>query len=91
MDTEIIAWLNGVSTAIFRLAAMLFAILNLAAVGVVVGTRSRAVVNRWTSPWLAANFVLLGAGLGVSLLASLAKVAVRAIAAAGGVFVPITD
>jgi len=84
MQEPIIAFLNQVGGTVFQIAAMLFLGVNVAAAAVVAVTRSREVVNRWTSPWLAVNLALLGAGIGVPLLAGIAKVAVLAIAGAGG-------
>jgi len=84
MEAQIVSWLSGISSTVFRIAATLFVVVNLAAVAAVVTTRSRDLVNRWSSPWLATNLLLLGAGLGVPLLAAMAKVAVRAMAAMGG-------
>jgi hypothetical protein len=91
MEAQILGWLDGLSGTVFRVAAILFVLVNAGAAGVVAATRSRAVVNRWTSPWLAANAILLGAGLGTPLVAGLAKLAVRAIATAGGLLVGPTE
>lgn len=83
MDVAVIEWLNGVSGTVVRVAATLFVLLNGAAVGLVAIRRDRALVQRWTSPWLAANLLLLGAGIGIPTLASLAKLVVYAFAGAG--------
>lgn len=79
MDAEITTWLNSVSGFVFRTSAVLFVVVNVAAIGLLVSTRSRALVQRWTSPWLAVNLVLLGAGAGVPLVAGIAKAAVAAL------------
>jgi hypothetical protein len=50
------------------------------AVAVVVQTRSREFVNRWTGRIVAANVLLLGTGLGVPMTAYLARSVVIAIA-----------
>jgi hypothetical protein len=65
---------------VFRTCLALFAVLNVGAVGVLMVTRSRALVQRWTSPWLAANLILIGAGAGIPLMAGIAKAAVRLVA-----------
>jgi len=79
MDAAITTWLSSVSGFVFRACAVLFVVLNVGAVGLVATTRSRALVQRWTSPWLAANLLLVGAGAGVPLMAGIAKAAVRAV------------
>lgn len=91
MEAQILEWLSGVSSVAFRTAAVLFVALNGAAAAAVALTRSRDLVNRFTAPWLAANAVLLGAGLGIPLLAGLARVGVRAIAAAGGFLIETAE
>jgi hypothetical protein len=83
MDVPVIDWLNGVSGTVFRVAALLFVLVNAGAVALVIVRRDRALVQRWTSPWLAANLLLLGAGIGVPTLAALAKLAVYAFAGVG--------
>ena len=67
--TELSAWLDGAAASVFALCATLFVALNVGAVMLVVMKRDRAMVNRWTARWLAANFALLGAGLGMPLAA----------------------
>lgn len=79
MDVSLIDWLSSVSNFVFRTAAMLFVVVNAGAAAMVVSTRSRALVQRWTSPWLAVNLLLLGAGAGVPLVAGIAKAAAGAL------------
>ena len=50
------------------------------AIAAVVRTRSRELVNRWTGRIVAANVLLLGAGLGVPMTAYLARSVVLAVA-----------
>ena len=80
MDAQVIGWLSAVSGTVLRVSATLFVLLNAAAVGVVMLKRDRSIVQRWTSPWLAANLLLIGAGAGVPLVAGIAKLAVSAVA-----------
>jgi len=47
---------------------------------IVLVTKDREIVNRWTSRILAANLVLAGTGIGVPVLALGSRVAVRAVA-----------
>ena len=79
MDAAITTWLSSVSGFVFKTCALLFVVLNVGAVGLLVSTRSRELVQRWTSPWLAANLFLIGAGAGVPLMAGIAKAAVQAV------------
>ncbi|HEV8366048.1 MAG TPA: hypothetical protein VGQ52_21200 [Gemmatimonadaceae bacterium] len=79
--TELSAWLDGAATRVFALCAILFVALNVGAVMLVVMKRDRAMVNRWTARWLAANFALLGAGLGMPLAAKVVHATVDAFSA----------
>jgi len=49
------------------------AVIDLLAIAAVAQTRSRELVNRWTGRILAANMMLLGAGLGVPAASFVAK------------------
>ncbi len=68
-----VLWLNQVSAQVFWTCALLLVSLDAVAALVVLRTRSRALVNRWTSRVLAANLLLLGAGLGVPVAAQAAR------------------
>ena len=41
----------------------------------------RRVVQRWTSPWIAANLLLLGVGAGVPMVAGIVRAAVAVFSA----------
>ena len=75
-----ILWLNQVSAQVFWTCALLLVSIDAIAVVVVLRTRSRVLVNRWTSRVLAANLLLLGAGLGVPVAAQAAKFVASALA-----------
>lgn len=75
-----VLWLNQVSTQVFWTCALLLVSIDVMAAIVVLRTRSRALVNRWTSRVLAANLLLLGAGLGVPVAAQAAKFVVSTLA-----------
>jgi len=75
-----ILWLNQVSTQVFWTCALLLVTLDAVAAVAVLRTRSRALVNQWTSRVLAANLLLLGAGLGVPLAAQAAKLVASTLA-----------
>jgi hypothetical protein len=83
LDAEILAWLSGVSSTIVRFSLILFVGVNLAAAGAFLARRDRALVQKWTAPWLAANALLIGAGLGTPLLVGLTKLAITAFTSMG--------
>jgi len=78
LDTTVL-WLDQVSTQVFWVCAAGLVVIDLAAVVVVIGTRSRELVNRWTGRILAVNLLLLGAGLGVPAAAFTLKLAARSV------------
>lgn len=80
MLDSVVLWLDQVSSQAFWTSAMALVAIDLVAVMVVLQTRSRALVNRWTGPVLAANLLLLGAGLGVPAVAFAAKAVANAVA-----------
>jgi len=83
MDADIMQWLGAVSSTVVRLAAVLFVLVNGVALAVFAVKRDRSLVQRWTSPWLATNLVLVGAGVGTPLLIGITKFAVTMVAGAG--------
>ena len=78
MDSALVTWLSGFSSSVFQICAFLFVAVNATALAALVSTRSRALVQKWTSAWLATNFVLVGAGAGIPLVTGIAKAAVAA-------------
>jgi hypothetical protein len=85
LEAAVFDWIDGVTGAVVRVSVVLFVAVNAVAVARITATRDRSLVQRWTSPLLAVNLVLLGAGLGTPLLAGMAKFAVRAVASTGEV------
>ena len=79
LDSAVL-WLDQLGSQVFWTCAMALLAIDLGAVVVVMQTRSRALVNRWTGPVLAANLLLLGAGLGVPVAAFAAKAVANAVA-----------
>lgn len=67
----------------FQVAASLCVALNVGAAAAVVVRRDRHFVNRWTSPWLALNLLLLGVGLGTPLLAGITRLTIRMVTSLG--------
>jgi hypothetical protein len=78
LDT-VVLWLDQVSSEVFWSCAAALVLVDMAAMAVVMQTRSRAIVNRWTSRILAVNLLLLGAGLGVPAAAFTLKLAASAL------------
>jgi hypothetical protein len=77
----LIETLSALSSTAFRWSALAFLALNGLAALAVWRTRDRRLVNRWTSPLLAANLILLGTGAGLPVLAILLKSVVQVVAA----------
>ena len=84
MESTLVSFLNSLSSKVFWLAAVAFVVLNGAALGAFALTRSRRMVNDWTGRLVAADALLLGAGLGIPLLSGLAKIGIRAVASVLG-------
>jgi hypothetical protein len=80
MDGSIATWLGEFGSSVFRICALLFVAVNAVAIGAVVITRSRQLVQKWTGPWLVVNAVLVGAGAGVPLMTGIARTALWAAA-----------
>ncbi|MGH7560428.1 MAG: hypothetical protein ACRENB_05350 [Gemmatimonadales bacterium] len=80
----VVGFLDSLSSAVFRFAVVCFVVINGSAALAVVMTRSRRLVDAWVPRLLAADAALLGVGLGVPLMAGLAKFGVRAIGAMFG-------
>ena len=80
MEAAILAWLQELAIRAFGISLFLVLAIDGAFAIVVLATRDRTIVNRWTSRVLAANLVLAGTGVGVPVLALASRVAVRAIA-----------
>lgn len=83
MDVDILQWLGSLSSTVVRLSVVLFVVVNAVALAVFAVKRDRSLVQRWTSPWLATNVVLVGAGVGTPLLIGITKFAITAMAGAG--------
>lgn len=80
MEATILAWLQDVAIRAFGLSLFLLLAIDAAFAIVLLATRDREIVNRWTSRVLAVNLVLAGTGVGVPMLALGSRVAVRALA-----------
>jgi len=72
--------LSLVASTTFRWAALAFLVVNGVAAAAVWISRDRRLVNRLTSPLLAANLLLVGAGIGVPAVAMTMRLVVNAVA-----------
>lgn len=79
MESSVVSVLDSIRQFAFAASLWAFVLVNATAVGVILVTRSRAVVQRFTSPWLAANIILLGTGVGVPMVAGVCKSVVEVV------------
>ena len=79
MKSDLLVWLAGTGSWVWHTALTLFLLLNVTAIVALLLTRNRALVDRWTPRWLAANLTLLGVGAGVPLLTSALRLVVSAL------------
>jgi hypothetical protein len=80
MFDSIAQTLGQIGSFTFWTCVALLTAIDLLAIAVVIQTRSRDLVNRWTGRILAANLLLLGTGLGVPATAYLARSVVLVVA-----------
>ncbi len=90
MLDSLAAFLDGVSTKVFWFAVTCFVVINGAALAAFAVSRSRRLVDEWTPKLVAVDAMVLGAGLGIPLVSTLAKLGVNAISAmlGGGTVAP---
>ena len=91
MEAAILAWLENVAIRAFGLSLFLLLAVDVTFAVILLATRDREIVNRWTSRVLAVNLMLAGTGVGVPMLALGSRVAVRAIAPLVPSFSSIVD
>src|SRR4051812_4841749 len=72
--------LGQIGSLTFWTCMAVLAAIDLLAIAVVIHTRSRELVNRWTGRIVAANLLLLGTGLGIPATAYLARSVVLVVA-----------
>lgn len=82
MESSVVSVLDSIRQFAFTASLWAFVLVNVTAAGVVLVTRSRAVVQRFTSPWLATNILLLGTGVGVPMVAGVCKSVVEVVGTA---------
>ena len=87
---DITGFLDALGGRVFWLAVIALVVINGAALAAFVITRSRRLVDQWTPKLIAADVMLLGAGLGIPLIAALARLGIGAVSALfGGGAAPI--
>jgi len=80
MQMAVVQWLDQLGSTAFTFSAWAFVLLNGYGVAMVAWRRDRAMVNRWTSRFLAANLLLLGVGLGVPTMTLAVRTAIVTLA-----------
>jgi hypothetical protein len=80
MFDSIAQTLGQIGSLTFWTCMTVLVAIDILAIAAVVQTRSRELVNRWTGRIIAANLLLLGAGLGVPVTAYVARSVVLAVA-----------
>jgi hypothetical protein len=80
MEAAISAWLQDLAIRAFGISLFLMLAIDGAFAVILLATRDRGIVNRWTSRVLAVNLILAGTGLGVPGLALSTRLAVRVVA-----------
>lgn len=73
-------WLSDFGTQVFAWSLGIFLVINSAAAIAWFVRRDRALVNRWTSRILAADLLLIGTGVGVPIVTTMARMTISAIA-----------
>ena len=80
MEAAISAWLQDLAIRAFGISLFLMLAIDAAYAVILLATRDRGIVNRWTSRVLAVNLILGGTGIGVPVLALSTRLAVRVVA-----------
>jgi hypothetical protein len=80
MLVALVQWLDRVGPLVFWACIVGALAIDTVAAATVLGTRSRALVNKWTGAVLVANATLLGVGVAVPSAMYVAKMAVMAVA-----------
>lgn len=89
MEASIVHFLDSFGSLVFRFAAVCFVAVNGAALAAFALSRNRRLVDVWTPRLVSADVVLLAGGLGIPLIAALARVGVHAVASLFGAAAPV--
>ena len=84
MEATIVQWLSDFGTSVFFWSLGILVVVNGVAAVVYLVRRDRTQVNRWTSRILAADLLLVGAGVGVPVVTTLTRMTVSASASTFG-------
>lgn len=84
MDSTIVEWLSALGSRAFAWSLGIFLVVNGAAAVAFLLSRDRTLVNRWTGRVLAVDLLLLGTGVGVPLMTTMARLTVSAVSASFG-------
>jgi hypothetical protein len=85
MKETMLAWLADAGSSAWHVSLVLLALLNASAAAIVVVTRDRGLVDRWTSRWLGANLALITLGVGAPVVTGLIRLALSAMPGFGSV------
>jgi len=91
MESSIVEWLANVGSKAFAWSLGIFLIVNAAAAIAFMVRRDRALVNRWAGRVLAVDLLLVGTGVGVPLMTTVARMTVSVVSASfGGAGIGVT-
>ncbi len=82
MFSSLVQWLDSVGSIVFWTCIIGLVAVNGVAATAFFSRRSREIVNRWTTPVLAANVILIGTGTIVPVVTYVTRTAVVAFAPA---------
>ncbi len=82
METAIVEWLSNFGSMVFAWSLGIFLVVNGVAAVAFFVLRDRAQVNRWTSRILAVDLLLVGSGVGVPIVTTMARLTVTAVSSA---------
>ena len=84
MEASIAGFLDSLGSSLLWLSVACLVLVNGAAVAAFLLTRSRRLVDTWTSRLMATDAILVGTAIGGPLLTGAAKLGVHALAAMAG-------
>ncbi|PYP41620.1 MAG: hypothetical protein DMD43_05860 [Gemmatimonadetes bacterium] len=84
MEASIAGFLDSLGSKLLWLSVTCFVLVNGAAVAAVLVTRSRRLVDKWTSRLMVTDAILVGTAIGGPLLTGAAKLGVHALAVMAG-------
>lgn len=76
MQASLTQWLAGIGWTAFTWALAALILVNVGAFVLFTSRGDRSLVERYTSWWLAANFLLLAIGVGIPAITAVARLAI---------------